>query len=172
MRQLMILRHAKSAWPDVADHERPLAERGRRDAPRAGRWLLETGRIPGHVTCSTAQRARQTWQLVEGELQVSPPVRFDDRLYAAELDDVLSVIGETPDQVSTLLIVGHEPSARDVTLYLAGTGRKHLLETVRDKFPTGAIATLELPGRWTELGENCARLTGFFAPKLHRDERR
>src|SRR6266851_4698449 len=58
-RRLVLLRHAKSAWPDVADHERPLARRGRRDAPVAGRWLRAAGRAPDRVICSTARRARE-----------------------------------------------------------------------------------------------------------------
>jgi phosphohistidine phosphatase SixA len=83
-RQLMILRHAKSAWPDgVPDRKRPLAKRGCRDAPAAGRWLR------GHivrldaVVCSPAERARQTWALVAAELDQPPAATFDDRIYRA-----------------------------------------------------------------------------------------
>jgi phosphohistidine phosphatase len=75
-RRLVLLRHAKSAWPDVADHERPLARRGRRDAPVAGRWLRTAGRVPDRVVCSTARRARETWQLAAAELDASPTVRL------------------------------------------------------------------------------------------------
>ena len=67
-RRLVLLRHAKSDWPDdVPDHERPLARRGRRDAPAAGRWLRKSGYVPDLVLCSTARRARETWQLAEEE---------------------------------------------------------------------------------------------------------
>jgi len=57
-RRLMLLRHAKSAWPDLPDHERPLAKRGRRDAPAAGSWLREADLRPDRVLCSTARRTR------------------------------------------------------------------------------------------------------------------
>ena len=67
-RRLVLLRHAKSEWPDVADHERPLAKRGRRDAPVVGRWLAESGYAPDAVVCSTARRARETWTLAEAGL--------------------------------------------------------------------------------------------------------
>lgn len=84
LRRLVVLRHAKSAWPDgVADHERPLAPRGRRDAPAAGRWLREAGCVPDLVVCSTAGRTRQTWDLVSDELDATMPVTHDARLYRA-----------------------------------------------------------------------------------------
>src|SRR6266508_2923118 len=84
-RTLLVLRHAKSDWPDgVPDAERPLAGRGRREAPLVGRWLRESGHIPDLVVCSPALRARQTWELVAGELGEAgeaPEVRFDERVY-------------------------------------------------------------------------------------------
>src|SRR6266700_6314858 len=85
-RKLVLLRHAKSAWPDVPDHERPLARRGRRDAPGAGAWLRRAGYLPDLVVCSTARRARETWQLAAAELGASPPVRFEPRVYQASAD--------------------------------------------------------------------------------------
>ena len=73
-RKLMVLRHAKSAWPDVPDHERPLARRGQRDAPVMGRWLRAAGHVPDQVLCSTARRARETWQLAQAGLGATPQV--------------------------------------------------------------------------------------------------
>ncbi len=75
-RRLVLLRHAKSAWPDLPDHDRPLAGRGRGDAPAMGRWLRETGCVPDLVWCSTARRAAQTWQLAAAELGADPPVTY------------------------------------------------------------------------------------------------
>ncbi|CAM5605305.1 Phosphohistidine phosphatase OS=Streptomyces griseomycini OX=66895 GN=FHS37_004000 PE=4 SV=1 [Streptomyces griseomycini] len=84
LRRLVVLRHAKSARPEgVADHERPLAPRGRRDAPAAGRALAEADCLPGLALCSTAVRARRTWELAAAQWGTPPPVRFDRRLYAA-----------------------------------------------------------------------------------------
>src|SRR5260370_7413333 len=82
-RRLMLLRHAKSDWPDVPDRERPLAKRGRRDAPVIGRWLRDHGYLPDVVVCSVARRTRQTWDLVAPELGGSPSVTFEPRAYAA-----------------------------------------------------------------------------------------
>src|ERR1019366_8700761 len=86
-RRLVLLRHAKSAWPGPPappDHDRPLAGRGRRDAPAVGRWLREAGCVPDQVWCSTAQRAVQTWQLAAAELGVAPPVDYQRDLRSEE----------------------------------------------------------------------------------------
>jgi phosphohistidine phosphatase len=166
-RRLVLLRHAKSAWPDdVADHERPLAPRGRRDAPAVGRWLRSTGQVPDHVLCSTARRARQTWELAQQELGARPAVTFDDRVYGAATAGLLNLARLADPETLTLLIVGHEPAMRELTLELAGppparTGHDDDLVRVRAKFPTAAIAVLSFAGRWAELGPGQARLIGF-----------
>src|ERR1700735_1567796 len=91
-RRLILLRHAKSAWPDdVPDHDRPLASRGRRDAPAAGRWLRKSGYVPDRVLCSTARRTRETWQLVEEELGAHPQTVFEDRVYGASSAELLDL---------------------------------------------------------------------------------
>src|SRR6266542_3720288 len=82
-RRLVLFQHAKSAWPEVADHERPLAERGRRGAPVMGRWLRDAGCVPDQVLCSTARRARETWQLATNGLGTAPPVTFERGVYQA-----------------------------------------------------------------------------------------
>lgn len=92
-RKLVLLRHAKSAWPEVPDHERPLARRGQRDAPVMGRWLRTTGYLPDQVLCSTARRARDTWQLAQTTLGVTAPVSFDRGLYQASAGQLLITPG-------------------------------------------------------------------------------
>ncbi|MGW1377540.1 SixA phosphatase family protein [Streptomyces sp. NPDC002446] len=160
MRRLVVLRHAKSAWPpDVADHERPLAKRGRRDAPAAGRWLRDAGCVPDLVVCSTAARARQTWERAAARLTAPPPVRHDPRLYAAEADELLAVVRETPDSVRTLLLVGHNPAAQDLVLLLAEEGLGDALERTREKFPTCAVAVLTQRGAWAAAAPRTALLT-------------
>src|SRR5215470_16108264 len=95
-RRLILLRHAKSDWPDVRDRDRPLAKRGRRDAPRIGRWLHDHDYVPDVVVCSVARRTRQTWELVAGELDGSPSVRFEPRAYEASALTLLDLIQELP----------------------------------------------------------------------------
>ncbi len=162
-RWLIILRHAKSAWPDVADHDRPLAPRGRRDAPNAGRWLREAGHVPDRVLCSTARRARETYQLAQAQFGAEPPVDYEDALYGADVEDVLELVHATPDTTSRLMVVGHEPCVSDTTLYLAGSG--DALERVRVKYPTAGIAVPGIKGTWAELGEGTAVLKDFHTPR-------
>jgi phosphohistidine phosphatase len=166
-RQLVLFRHAKSAWPDVADHERPLARRGRRDAPVAGRWLQAADLVADRVVCSTAQRARQTWQLAAAELDSSPAVNFDRRVYGTSAGELLDLARQTAPGTHRLLIVGHDPAVQELTLVLASgeAGDADALDRVRVKFPTAAIAVLEITGTWQELGPGHARLTAFMSPR-------
>ncbi|GAA4548033.1 SixA phosphatase family protein [Amycolatopsis samaneae] len=164
--RLVLLRHAKSAWPErVADDERPLAARGLRDAPRAGRWLARNGFVPDRVVCSPARRTRETWRLAGGALGGSPPVGHDERLYGAGLGELLTIVGETAEEVRTLLLVGHEPGMSELTLRLAGSGEGDALVRVRTKFPTCALAVLELPVPWREIAADTAVLRAFVIPR-------
>lgn len=167
-RRLVLLRHAKSAWPDVPDHDRPLAPRGRRDAPGAGRWLRGAGFLPDLVLCSTARRARETWALAEEELGAEPKTVFEERVYGASSTGLLYLAQETTPDVGTLLIVGHEPAMRSLTLDLASTppekAEAQALGRVRVKYPTGSIAVLAFTVGWPELGSGLAHLADFVVP--------
>jgi phosphohistidine phosphatase len=164
-RQLIVLRHAKSDWPDVPDHERPLAKRGRRDAPAVGRWLRDAGIRPDLVVCSTARRARETWELAAEKLGGDVPVEYDRRLYGASADELLSVVHEAPEAVQTMLLVGHNPAMQRLALTLAGTADGDALERVDSDFGTSALAVLDVPGSWAELVPGGARLTTFAKPR-------
>lgn len=167
LRRLIVLRHAKSAWPlGVRDHERPLAPRGRRDAPAVGRALAEADCLPDLAVCSTAVRARQTWELTAAEWGTPPPVRYDARVYAAEVSELLDVVGETPDRVRTLLLVGHNPGLEELVLDLAGDALDDALDEVRAKFPTSAMAFLSWHGEtWAALAPGTALLTDVIVAR-------
>ncbi|MGW1954563.1 SixA phosphatase family protein [Streptomyces sp. NPDC001920] len=167
LRRLVVLRHAKSAWPDgVADHERPLAARGRRDAPVAGRLLAASDCLPDLAVCSTAVRARETWELASAQWGTPPPVRLDPRVYAAEVPELLSVVHEAPPEVETLLLIGHNPGLEELVLDLAGDGLDDTLDEVRTKFPTSAIAVLAWYGTtWRALAPGTALLTGVMVAR-------
>lgn len=177
-RKLVLVRHAKSAWPDIPDHERPLARRGLRDAPAVGRWLRRAGCVPDLVMCSTARRAEQTWQAAAAELRASPPVRRDDRIYRASAAGLLDLIRLAAPATRTLLVVGHDPAVPELALMLAspaaegrsaspGSGQapSRPLERIRAKFPTAAVAVLEFTGTWPLLGPGQARLDNFVTPR-------
>jgi phosphohistidine phosphatase len=168
-RRLMLLRHAKSAWPDLPDHERPLAKRGRRDAPAVGRWLREASCVPERVLCSTARRTRETWQLMVPELGAHPPqLTYEDRVYEANCETLLHLAGQTEPTASSLLIIGHNPGVQDLALVLAaapdGNTDAGLLQRATAKFPTAAVAVLAFSGSWARLGTGRAQLITFVTP--------
>jgi phosphohistidine phosphatase len=165
----MLLRHAKSDWPDVPDRDRPLAKRGERDAPVIGRWLHDHGYQPEIVVCSAALRTRQTWDLMAPELGGSPSVTFEPRAYAASAITLLYLVRELPAACRSALLIGHNPGVSE----LAST----LLEAAGDsasgeaapgspglRFPTAAVAILEFGGDWAGLALAQARLLAYTSP--------
>jgi phosphohistidine phosphatase len=167
-RRLILLRHAKSDWPDVPDHDRPLAKRGRRDAPRIGRWLHEHGYQPDVVVCSAARRSRQTWDLVAPELGGSPAVRFEPRAYAASAMTLLYLVQELPSRYRTALLIGHNPGLAELAGHLAAPAE---IGRVTDNgprpglsLPTAAVAVLEFPCDWPSLTPGQARLVDHIVP--------
>ncbi|GAQ63196.1 SixA phosphatase family protein [Streptomyces scabiei] len=167
LRRLVVLRHAKSAWPvGVPDHERPLAPRGRRDAPAAGQALADVDCLPDLAVCSTAVRARLTWELASAQWGTPPPVRYDGRVYAADVPALLDVVHETPGPVRTLLLVGHNPGLEELVLELAGDALDGALDDVRTKFPTSALAFLSWHGEtWAALAPGTALLTDVLVAR-------
>ena len=165
-RRLVLVRHAKSARPvGVPDHERTLSGRGRRDAQAAGRWMAAEGPRPDLALCSTAIRARQTWELVSHPL---PPVptRYSDELYGADADELLGLVAAVPASVRVLVVVGHEPTASMTALRLAGRrSDRRALEALAEKFPTTGIAVLRFDGDWGALPGGRAALETFTVPR-------
>jgi phosphohistidine phosphatase len=160
-RRLILLRHAKSDWPDVPDRDRPLAKRGRRNAPVVGRWLHDHGYLPDAVICSDARRTRQTWDLVAPELGGSPQVTFEPRAYAASAQTLLYLVRELPAACQAALLIGHNPGVADLVTALTqapGAGLAPL------RFPTAAVAVLESPVPWPDLAPGHARLLDHITP--------
>lgn len=191
-RRLVLLRHAKSDWPDVPDHDRPLAKRGRRDAPVAGRWLKREGYVPELVLCSTARRTRETWKLAASEIGASPQVRYEPEAYAATAGTLLELIHGIPARCDTALLIGHNPGISQLAVLLAepwedarapqqGEAPPHPEDTASKQqlkapaapgplqrakagFPTAAAAVLEFQGDWSSLDPGQARMLDFAIP--------
>ena len=164
-RRLILLRHAKSDWPDVPDRDRPLAKRGRRDAPRIGRWLHDHGYLPDVVVCSNARRTRQTWDLVAPELGRSPPVTFEPRAYAASARTLLDLARQLPGKYRAALLIGHNPGLAELANSLAGPpGGNGKLSPAGLRFPTAAVAVFEFDEDWPVLSPGHARLLAYTAP--------
>lgn len=168
MKTLYLLRHAKSSWddPSLADHDRPLAPRGRAAAPRMAVWLRTEARRPDLVICSSAARARETWDLVARELQPVPEVDVRRALYDADPTKVIELVRGASDQVDTLMLVGHNPALEEAAAMLAGDGEPQALETMQAKFPTAAVAEITFDvARWNEVVRHGGHLTRFVRPK-------
>ncbi|MGW5158881.1 SixA phosphatase family protein [Nonomuraea wenchangensis] len=160
-----LVRHAKAEWNDGDDHERPLADRGRKDAPIAGRWLAGTGITPDLALVTTAARGRETWELIASELPQRPRTMYDERLYEASVGELIAVINETSVDVDNLLVLGGNPGIHAVANTLAGDAEGDLqIRMNRYGFPTAAIAVLILHGSWKAAEHGMATLGAFWAP--------
>ena len=164
MRTLVLMRHAKSDYPEgVADHDRPLAPRGIREAGLAGDWLRGTLPMIDAVLCSTATRTRQTLD----RTGIDAPVNFLERLYGATPAAMIDQISRVEEAVSTLLVVGHEPTMSQVSLGLAAypASDEEAFGDIERKFPTSGIAVLRVPGPWSVLTIDGAELMTFHVPR-------
>lgn len=161
-RTLLVLRHAKAAGePGVDDIERPLTGGGRRDASAAGRWLLHRGITPDWVLCSSARRAVQTWEQLSAALGEAAPgddaVSFGQRLYDAGAQDLLDLVNEQPEDVRTLLTVGHNPASGQLVAWL--TGRPHVT------FPACALAVVRVGESWAAVAPGGGELADLWTPR-------
>ena len=149
MSRLYLLRHAKSSWDDpaLADHDRPLAPRGRKAAKAIGAYLHEHDIEPELVLCSSAARTRQTLE------RVGLTGQIEDTLYGAGASALLARLHEVPDDVASVMLIGHNPGMQQLAFDLAG---------LDDKFPTAALATLECDG-WSDLER--AELVDYVKPR-------
>lgn len=137
MKTLLILRHAKADHPSgVADHERPLKRRGRRDAERVGTLLRERGLVPDRVVSSTAVRARETAILVADACGHRAAVELSQDLYHAAPGDALRVLSRLYHEDDRVLIVGHNPTFEELLERFIG---RH------ERLSTAALAQVELP---------------------------
>jgi phosphohistidine phosphatase len=176
-RQLFVLRHAKSSWndPGIDDHERPLAPRGRRAVKLLAEHMRTAGLRPDQVLCSSARRTRETFEGVSrgGEVMIEP------ELYAASCDGVIERLQRVSDEISSVMVIGHNPAMQMLVLRLTGAnGAEPALRSehpagsgladVQRKFPTGALATLTFDCGWSELAPGCAKLVAYVHPKALR----
>jgi phosphohistidine phosphatase len=164
---LIIARHAKSAWPaGVPDHQRPLNDRGRRDAPVMGEWLAGNDLVPDHAFVSPATRTRSTWELAATALPVPVPVRVVESMYAASEDDLLDVVRGADEELTTIVLVGHNPASEDLAGLLAGPDSDPDARSVLGlKFPTAALAVIDVPNPWAQVEPASGALRRFEIPR-------
>lgn len=164
--QLIVFRHAKSDRPPgMPDEKRPLSARGRVDAAAAGEALNEIAPSIDLVVSSPAQRARETWERASATYSGEPDLRIDDRVYEADVEDLMAVVQSLPVTARVVVLVGHNPGLEDLVEELAGTADKDARAQLDEKFPTSAIAVLEAPTAWAELQGDGAHLASLTIPR-------
>jgi phosphohistidine phosphatase len=162
-RRLALLRHAKSDYPPgVADHARPLAARGEREAPLAGHLLLERLGTPDLVIVSGATRARQTWDLAAQAWPARPHTVVDDRVYEAGVEDLVLLLREVELRFRSVVVVGHNPGLEELAFALSDAhGDADADQRMGNKFPTSAVAVFDVLVPWDHLVNGSARLRSF-----------
>ena len=157
-RLLYVLRHAKSSWddPGLSDHDRTLAQRGRKATKLLAKHLREHDIHPSLVLCSTAVRAQETLDGIglDGERSI------ENELYTASAGQWIARLNRVPEETESVMAIGHNPALQQLVLALAGRN-----EQVERKFPTAALATLTLECAWSEVQPGCAELTDLVRPK-------
>lgn len=170
MKRIFLLRHLKSSWdfPELDDYDRPLNERGDRSGPLMARHLAAHAVRPDVVLCSSSRRTRQTLDHMVESLD-GVPVIFERRLYEATGSQLLKRLRELPHEVESALLIAHNPGLHKLATALT---EKEVPDTVsgladlRDKFPTGTLATLTAPLEdWADLEPGLCRLRAFVRPK-------
>jgi phosphohistidine phosphatase len=165
-RELFLLRHAKSAWPEgVADYNRPLKKRGKKAALLMGEWLLSQDLSPDSIVSSPAERARETAEKLCKGLQTKKHglLYFDDRIYEASVESLKSVLADCPSFKRRVLIVGHNPGLDNLLIDLVA---EPLIPDDDDKIlGTANLARISLPDDWNQLDKGCGQLISITKPK-------
>lgn len=168
MRQLMLLRHAKSSWddPKLSDHARTLNARGRQAAAGMGRVMRDLGLIPDLILVSSARRTLQTLEALE-PWDETPLIEPMDALYLATAPQLCAVLNTVSETVRSVLLIGHNPGLHDLALMLtagAPADTPHM-RRLTEGYPTGALAEYSVAGPWWSLGRGGARLQRFIVPR-------
>lgn len=170
MRQLLLLRHAKSSWddPKLSDHARPLNARGKRAAKSMRGVIRDFGLAPDLVLVSSARRALQTLEALE-PWDETPLIEPTDQLYLATGPQLLRVLNGTPETVRSVMLVGHNPGLHDLAKLLIGEAvlaeDRPEIRRIADAFPTGALAEYAVASPWSGLTPGGGRLVRFVAPR-------
>jgi phosphohistidine phosphatase len=159
MRTLYLLRHAKSSWDEqlIADHDRPLAPRGRKDARAMCEHLRTLDVPPQLVLCSSSVRTRQTLDLVAPAMP-DADVEIEEVIYAASASTLLDRLREVDDAIESAMVIAHNPGIEELAMRLSGDGAEI---RAAGKFPTCALATLAFEGDWAALDDGAAELADF-----------
>jgi phosphohistidine phosphatase len=170
-KRLFLLRHAKSSWddPELADHDRPLAPRGRRAAKAMAEHLRRERIAPALVLCSSARRAQETLDRIAPALGADASVLIEAELYRASASDLLERLRRLPETTGSVMLVGHNPAVQELALTVASRGPGRA--AIQGKYPTAGLAAFGFEGSWSELHAGAAELVGFVTPKALRQRK-
>jgi phosphohistidine phosphatase len=164
-RRLIVMRHAKAEPYAATDHVRRLTDRGRRDAAAAAAHLVALGVVPEYAVVSTAERTRMTWAEVAAAAAPAAKVSFDEAVYAGGAEEALESLQQVPEEVGTVMYVGHNPAAAYLAHLLDdGDGDPEAVSGLLRGFPAGALVVFDVVVPWLELGAESGRALSFFAP--------
>lgn len=170
-KQLFILRHAKSSWddPDLADGDRPLAKRGRRDALRVAARVRSMHVGIDLVLCSSSLRTRETLRPLREALRLDDAhCLIEDDLYAAEESELLGRLHRVPDDIGSVMVIGHNPGLQELALRLCGEAGGEIPRRIKEKLPTAALVVLRTTRAWGALGPGSAEPVDLLLPRdLH-----
>jgi phosphohistidine phosphatase len=170
MRQLLLLRHAKSSRDDprLADRDRPLSARGHRDAAMMRGEMRDLGLAPDLVLVSPSRRTIDTLEALE-PWDDAPLIEPVEALYLARPPQLLAVLHEVAETVRSVLVIAHNPGLHELAIGLAGSGPPAAEQRLRTKFPTAALAEFTVSGRWGDVGHGTTSLVRFVTPAELRD---
>jgi phosphohistidine phosphatase len=169
MKKLLLMRHGKSSWddPQLEDHDRPLTPRGRKGSSLIAKYLRARGLEPAIVLCSSATRAQETLDQLRPCLPDSTVIKIEPKLYGAGERELATRIRRLSQASSSVLIIGHNPAIQELALTLVSKGRK--ADAIGEKFPTAALAVLDVPiDEWKLLKPHEASIADFITPKALR----
>ena len=164
---LYLLRHAKSSWddPTLIDHERPLSPRGRRAAQLLAEHFASAAIRPEVILCSSATRARETLAPITAAMGLGDRVQIDTGLYGATAEEILVRLRAVDQDVTSVLVVGHNPGLQDLALELSGDDPDAGIP-VSAKFPTGVLAVVVMDaGSWPVLSSGTVHLASLTVPR-------
>ncbi len=164
MQYLYLLRHAKSLWsdPTVIDFERPLSDRGHRDAKRMSAYLKRTGFQIDLVLCSSARRTTETLEAIKGALAPKTTVLIEDTLYTFDVNHILQRLSEVPTATNSVMVVGHNPGIQALAVWLTRPGK--LKDQIALRYPTAALTVVTLKNHSWDLSDPVISETRFVAP--------
>jgi phosphohistidine phosphatase len=168
MRRLLLFRHAKAERAELGepDRDRPLNDRGRKDAAGIGAYMAGHALVPDRVLVSPALRTQETWKFAAAAFRPRPGAQSVDRLYDAAPHAILGVIKDTPVQAHCMLIVAHNPGLHEVALMLIASGDIEMREQLGEKLPTSGLIIIDFAlDDWGKLHPRSGRLERFVTPK-------